>query len=118
MRRRLGGLLFVVAGCGGGGAERPPLGGAAGAAAPGGAAGSRAVGGRGGVGGAGGPSAAPLAFPGAQGFAKKVTGGRTEPFHARFQPVAGFQGLASFAFEVAGSDGTSASAQVTVLVAR
>jgi hypothetical protein len=35
---------------------------------------------------------------------------------ARFQPAAGFQGLASFSFRVTGSDGTASSGAVTVLV--
>ena len=42
-----------------------------------------------------------------------------QPDHhtARFQPASGFQGLASFTFEVKGSDGTAMSATVSVLVA-
>ncbi|HVY38517.1 MAG TPA: hypothetical protein VHM31_11295, partial [Polyangia bacterium] len=36
---------------------------------------------------------------------------------ARFQPAAGFQGLASFGFQVTGSDGTAFSGQVAVLAA-
>jgi hypothetical protein len=35
---------------------------------------------------------------------------------ARFQPAAGFQGLASFAFTVTGSDGTAYTTAVSVLV--
>jgi len=35
---------------------------------------------------------------------------------ARFQPAAGFHGLASFSFRVTGSDGTAATSTVAVLV--
>ena len=36
---------------------------------------------------------------------------------ARFQPTAGFHGLASFAFTVTGSDGSAYTSQVVVMVA-